>query len=177
MPRPESAVSGGLPFGSSYFRDFRAHGPRMRIDDLSVHSGRFVARVCATVTTADRRPVRGYFFPAADIAFASVFAMSPEGGRGSTKSPAAATAVAPHALSPSSSLQGAHSAAITDSAASAPWPPGDPAPPTASPPSSRISTQTRRQISAGAGAEPPAVDYGFGPGGACLLYTSPSPRD
>ena len=33
--RPESAVLGGLPFTSSDFRGFRAHKPRMRIDDLS----------------------------------------------------------------------------------------------------------------------------------------------
>ena len=34
VPRPESAVLGGLLFTSSNFRDFRAHGPRMRIDDV-----------------------------------------------------------------------------------------------------------------------------------------------
>ena len=34
------------------------------------------------------------------------------------------------------------------------------------PPSGRISTRTRRRTAAAAGAAPPAVDYGFGPGGA-----------
>ena len=58
VPHPESAVLGGLPFASSDFRDFRTHGPRMRIDDLSAPSGRFVARVTAAVTTDDCRPGR-----------------------------------------------------------------------------------------------------------------------
>ena len=59
VSRPESAVVGGLPFSSLDFRDFRAHGPRMMIDDLSAPSGRFVARVSAPVTPVDRRPGRG----------------------------------------------------------------------------------------------------------------------
>ena len=72
VPRPENAVLGGLPFASSDFRDFRAHEPRMRIDDLSDFLGDLVACVSSTVTTVDRRPGRGYFFPAADTVFASV---------------------------------------------------------------------------------------------------------
>ena len=52
VPLPESTVLGGLPFVSSDFRDFRAHGPRMRIDDLSAPSGRFVPCVSAAVTNA-----------------------------------------------------------------------------------------------------------------------------
>ena len=43
-PRPESAVLSVLPFTSSDFRDFRAHGPRSRIDDLSTPLWRLVAR-------------------------------------------------------------------------------------------------------------------------------------
>ena len=39
VPQPDSAVSGGLPLSSTGFRDFRAHGPRMRIDDLSAPTG------------------------------------------------------------------------------------------------------------------------------------------
>jgi len=38
----------------------------MRIDDLSAPSGRFVARVSASVTTVDRCPSRGRTLPAAD---------------------------------------------------------------------------------------------------------------
>ena len=166
VPRPESAGLGGLPFASSDFRDFRAHGPRMRIDDLSAPSGRFVARVSAAVTTTDRRPGRGYVFPAADTAFDLFFAVPSEGSTGSTGAPSAATAVAQHAPSPSSTSQEADSAVITDPAASTPSPPGDPAPPTAMPSSGRISTRTRRRTAAGASIEPPAVDYGFGPSGA-----------
>ena len=47
----------------------------MKIDDLSAPSGSFAARVSAAVTAADRHPGRGFLFPAADTAFASVFAV------------------------------------------------------------------------------------------------------
>ena len=83
-------------------------------------------------------------------------------GTGSAGALAAATSVAQDALSPSSTSQGANSAGITDPAASTLSPDGDPAPPIALPPSSRISTRTRPRTAAAAGAEPPAVDYGFG---------------
>ena len=59
VPHPESAVMGGLPFASSDRCDFRAHGPRMRIDNLFAPSGRFVTRVTAAVATDDCRPGRG----------------------------------------------------------------------------------------------------------------------
>ena len=49
VPQPDSAALGGLPLTSTDFCDFRTHGPRMRIDDLSVSTGRFVARVSAFV--------------------------------------------------------------------------------------------------------------------------------
>ena len=51
VPRTESVVLGRLPFTSADYCDFRTHGPHMRIDDLSAPSGRFVARVSASVTT------------------------------------------------------------------------------------------------------------------------------
>ena len=91
VPHPESAGLGGLPSTSSKFRDFRAHGPHTRIDDLSPLSGRFVARVTTAVTTDDCRPGRGEFVPAADTDFASVFAVPSWGGTGSAESPATAT--------------------------------------------------------------------------------------
>ena len=43
---------GWVPFTSADYCDFRTHGPSMRIDDLCAPSGRFVARVSASVTTA-----------------------------------------------------------------------------------------------------------------------------
>ena len=141
VPCPENAVFGGLPFASSDFRDFCAHGPRTRIDDLSVPSGRFVTRVSAAVTTVDCRPGRGFCFPAPDTAFASFFAMPSEGGTSSAEAPATATAVAQHAPSPTNTSQGADSAAMIDPVASAPSLPGHPAPPIALPPSGRISTR------------------------------------
>ena len=98
--------------------------------------------------------------------FHFVFCRTLRGGTGSAEAPAAATSVAQHTPSTSSTSQGADSAKITDPAASAPSPQGYPAPPTALPPSGRISTRTRGRTSAAAGTEPPAVDYGLGPGGA-----------
>ena len=73
---PRERCFGGLPFASSDFRDFRAHGPRMRIDDLSASNERFIARVTATVTIDDCRSGRGEMFPAAGTVFASVFTLS-----------------------------------------------------------------------------------------------------
>ena len=76
------------------------------------------------------------------------------------------TAVAQRAPPPTSALQGEDSAVITDPATSAPPPPDHPAPLTTLPPSGRISTRTRRRRAAAAATVPPAVGYGFGPGGA-----------
>ena len=45
VPQPDSAILGGLPLTSTEFRDFHAHGPRMRIDDLSAPTEKFVACV------------------------------------------------------------------------------------------------------------------------------------
>ena len=75
MPQPDSAVLGGLLLTSTDFRDFRAYGPRMRIDDLSSPTGRFVARVSAFVGTGDDRLGRAPFWPAADATFTPVFAV------------------------------------------------------------------------------------------------------
>ena len=74
VPRTDSAALGGLPFTSADFCDFRTHGPRISIDDLSFPSRSFVARVSASVATVDRCPGRGRVLPAADTGFASVFA-------------------------------------------------------------------------------------------------------
>ena len=143
----------------------------MRIDDLSAPSGRFVPRVTATVITDDCGPRRGEYFPAADTAFASFFAVSFGAGTSSAQAPAAATGVAQHAPSTSSTSEGAESTEITDPAASAPSPQGDPAHPSGLPPSGRISTRTRCRAAAVSGAEPPAFDYGFGPVGAPRPFT------
>ena len=145
VPRPDSTLLGGLPFASSDFREFRAPRPRVRIDDLSAPSGRFVGCVSAVITTVDRHAGRGAIFPAADTAFASVFAVPSEGGTGSAEAPAAATAVAQHAPFPRSTSQGVYSTAIAEPAACAHSPLGDLEPPTALRPSSRMSTRPRRR--------------------------------
>ena len=55
VPQPDSAVLGGLPLTSTDFRDFRARGPRVRTDDLSTPTGRFIARVSTSIGTDDDR--------------------------------------------------------------------------------------------------------------------------
>ena len=165
VPRTESEVLGGLPFTSLNYFDFRTHGPRMRIDDLSAPSESFVARVSASVTTVDRCPGRGRTLPAADNDFASVFAVPTEVGTGSAETPAAATTVTQPTPS-RSSTRGTDSVETTGPTASASASPGSPAPQMAKLSSDRISTRTRRRTATAAGKAPPAVDYGFGPGGA-----------
>ena len=153
-------------FNSSDFRDFGVHGTRVRIDDLSAFSGRFVTRVFASVATVDCRPGLDFSSPTVISAFGSVLVVPTGGDQGSAEAPAAATIVAQRAPLPTSTLQEEDSAVITDPAASAPLLPDNPAPPSVLPPSGRISTRTRRQTAAAAGIAPPAVKYGFGPGGA-----------
>ena len=43
-PSDPSSGLGGLTLSPDDFRDFRQHGPRMRVDDLDVPSGELVAR-------------------------------------------------------------------------------------------------------------------------------------
>ena len=66
--------------------------------------GRFVVRVCAPLTAVDCRPDRGESFPAADTAFASLAVVSSVGGAGSAEGPDAATDVAQHAHSVTSTI-------------------------------------------------------------------------
>ena len=165
MPHTDSIVLGGLPFTSADYCDFRTHGPRLRIDDPSAPSGRFVARVSTPVSAIDRCPGRGRSLPAADNAFASVFAVPTRVGEGSAEAPAAATPVTQPTPS-MSPTQGSDSVEPKGQPASAPAPPGAPVAPLPKPFSDRISTRTRRRTATAAGVEPPAVDYGFGPGGA-----------
>ena len=75
MLQPDSAVLGGLPLTCTDFRDFRAHGPRVRVDDLSAPTGRFVARVPAFVGAGDDRLGCAPFWPVADATPTPVFAV------------------------------------------------------------------------------------------------------
>ena len=160
VPRTESAVLGGLPFTSADFCDFRTHGPRMRIDDLSGPSGGFVVRVSVSVATVDRCPGRGWTLPAADNGFASVFAVPTEVGAGSVEAAGAATAVAqPTPLR--SPTQGTDSVETTGPTASAPASPGSPALPTMKPSSDCVFTRTCRRTATAASTVPPAVPIFF----------------
>ena len=161
VPRTQSAVLSGLPFTFSDFPDFRAHGPRMRIDDPSAPSERFVARVSASFSTIDPRPSLSFFSPTANDAFASVFVVPSAGDMGHAEASAAATTVAQNAPLPKSVLQVEYYAVITDAAAS--LPPVNPPPLNIFPPSGRISTRTRQRTVAAADTAPRAVEYGSGP--------------
>ena len=137
----------------------------MRIDDLSAPSGRFVARVSASVTTADRCPGHGRTLSVADN---DSLRSSPYPSR-SARAPQ--KPLLPRRTSPSRLLQrspthGTDAVETTGPTASAPASPGSPMPPTVKPSWDRISTRTRRRTATAASAAPPAVDYGFGPGGA-----------
>ena len=70
VPRTEHAVLAGLPFTSADYCNFRTHGPRIRINDLFAPSGKFVARVSASVATVDRWPGRERALPSAENDFA-----------------------------------------------------------------------------------------------------------
>ena len=140
----------------------------MRIDDLSAPLGRFVARVSASVATVDCRPSL-VFPPTANLAFALVFIVPSGGDQGSAEAPAAATIVAQRAPLPTSTVQGEDSAVIIGPAASAPSPPGNPAPLNILPPSGRISTRPACYHPA---ASPTAVTAGirrYGPSSCCLV--------
>ena len=124
---------GGLPFTSGDVCDFRTHGPRMGIDDLSASSESFVARVSASVATVDRCPGRGRALPAADDAFASVLAVPTEVSTGSAEASAAATTVTQPTSFSRSSTQGTDTVETAGPTVSASVSPGYPAPPTAKP--------------------------------------------
>ena len=150
VPCTEGAVSGGLPFTSSAFCYFRAHGPRMRGLTTSAPLGRFVARASPSVATVDYRLCLRFFHPPPTPAFASVFVL-PSGGDQAAEAPVVAMIVTQRAPLPTTTLQGEYSAVNTDPAASAPSPPGDRAPLNILPPSDLISTRTRRRTAAAVG--------------------------
>ena len=150
VPRTESAFLGGLPFTSADYCDFRKHGPHMRIDDLSAPSGRFVARVSASVTTVDHCPGWGQALPAADNDSLRSLPYPQRSAR-APQTPLLPRRPSPSRLLQRSPTQGTDSVETTRPTASAPAAPGSPMPPTVKPSWDRIST--------------------------CLLYTSPSPRD
>ena len=164
MTRTEIVVLSGLPFNSADYCDFRTHEPRLRIDGFLALSGRFVARVSASVAAIDRCPGRGRAIPAADNAFASVSAVPTEVEEGYAEPPGATTPLA-QPIPLRSLTQGADQAEPTGRTAPALAPPAPLAPPTVEPCSDRISTRTRRRTATAGGTAPLAVDYGFRPAG------------
>ena len=164
MLHTERKALGGLPLTLANVCDSRTHGPRMRLDDLPTPSRRFVDRVSASTATVDSSPGRGGGSRTDDYDFASVFALPTVTNEDSAKAPAATKSVAQR--TPSRSwVQGTDSVEPTGPTAHVPTSPGSPAPQTMTLVSDRISTRTRRRSATPAGKAPPAVDYGFGPGG------------
>ena len=158
VPRTESAVLGALPCATSDVRDSRAHGGRMRMDDLSAPFERFVARVSASTVTVDCRSGLVYHPPPTSLSLR--FLLYPQGAtRALAEASTAATIVAQHAPLPTNTLLGEYSAAITDPATSAPPPPGNLALLNILPPSGRISTRTRRRTAAAVGIAPLAPRF------------------
>ena len=110
-------------------------------------------------------PAAGGGSRAADHHFASVLAVPTVASEESAKAPAATTSVAQPTPS-RSSVQGTDPVNPTGPTAPVSTSPGAPAPQTMTPFSDRISTRTRKRSATATGKAPPAVDYGFGPGGA-----------
>ena len=154
MPRTEHAVLGGLPSTSSDFHDFRTHESRIRIDGPSGPPRKFIARVSAFVATAEDCTGCGSIFPAADIVFASVLAIPIEGGPGDAQALAAATITVQSTPLSRTYNQETDSTATTGSTVSASASPGTPALPSATPPSGRTSTRTRRRTATTTGSAP-----------------------
>ena len=146
----------------------------MRIDDLSAPSGSFVARRSVSVATVDRCPGRGKIVPAAGNAFGSVLPYPPRSARAPQKPRLLRRPLPSRLIFSRSSTQETDYVETTGPTVSTLVSPGVPTPPTAKPlsvpPSDRISTRTRRRTATAAGNAPPAVDYGFGPGGAPRPY-------
>ena len=165
MPRTEKSAFGGLSLTLANVCDIRTHRPRMRLDDLPTRFRRFAARVSASAATVDSFSGRGGDSCAADYNFASVFAAPTASSEDFAEAPATTTSVAQPTPS-RSSVQGTDSVEPAGPIASVSTLPGSLAPQTITPFSDRISTRTRPRSATAAGKAPPAVDYGFGPGGA-----------
>ena len=165
MPRTESNALGGLPFTPADVCVFRAHGPRMRLDDVSGPSRRFLARVSASVATVDGSPGRGWASRTADNDSASGFAVPTAVSEGSARASATTTSVVQPTPS-RSSVQETDLVKPADPTASVSNSPGFPASQTMTQYSDRVYTWMRRRSTTAAGNVSPAVDYGFGPGGA-----------
>ena len=176
MPRTKDTALGGLvlhteraaldapPLTSTDFHDLRTHGPRIEVDGISASTGTFVARVFASVTTAEGGTGCGSILPAADTVFASGFAVPIEGDKGPSEALAAAMIVAQPTTLSRSSTQETDSDATTGPIVSASASLGTAVPSSATPPSDRISTRRHRRTATATGNAPPTVEYGFGPG-------------
>ena len=151
------------------FHDFCPHKPRMKIGGISTPPGRFVARVCASIVTAEGCTSRGSNSPAADTVVASVFSMHIEGGTGPAEALAAATTIAHPTPLLRSSTQETDSTATTGSIKSVSALLGTPALPSAT---------TRRRTATAIGNAPPLHIMDSGPAGPLdhLAGVSTPPR-
>ena len=119
---------------------------------FSFSPGRFIARVSASVATAEGRPGR-FCLPL--TLFASSFVVLTKGSTGPAEALAAATTAAQPNPLPRSYTQEMDSTAITGPIVSTFASLGTPAPPSGTPPSEHISTRTRGRTATATGNAPP----------------------
>ena len=137
----------------------------MRIDDFSALSETFVACVSASVATVDCCPGNGRTLPTARQRYRFGFCRTQRGRHGLRISPGCRDGRRP-ADSIKESYTGDRLARDTGPTASSPASPGSLAPPTVKLSSDSSSTRTHRHTATASGIAPPAVNHGFGPGGA-----------
>ena len=156
MPCTEHGAFGGLPLICTASHYFRTHGPRIRIGGISAFPGILIVRVSASVATTEGSPGRGSILLAADKFIPSVSAIPIEGGTGSVKALAAATAIAQPTYISRCSTQETAPAATTGSTVSVSAMLCTPAPP---------PWTTRRPTATAMGNAPPLYIMDSGPAG------------
>ena len=165
VPRTDSIVLGGVPSPPPTWY-FLKHVALMTISDLLAPSESFHIRVTAPVVTVDRCPDHGRAFAYSRQRFRFDFIRTHQGRHGLSRGSGCSDDSRPI----DSFLMELHTGErlLRDR-----WP--DRVRPClawlcatrdAKPSSDRISTRTRRRTATATGNAPPAVDYGFGPGGA-----------
>ena len=128
---PPSPPPKAVPTGSRFLPPLFRNASHVQMDGHSASPRRFVARISASVATAEVCTGRRSIYPAADSVFASVFVISIDGGTDTAEALAAATAVAHPIPIARSSTQETDSAATSVSTAFISALIGTPSPPSA----------------------------------------------
>ena len=144
MPGTKNNALGGLPFAPADFCDFRAHEPRMKLNDLLTPLRGFVTRGSASIATVDRSPGRGWILRATNNDFSLVIVVPTAVSEGSAEAPATTTSFAQPTPS-RSSVHGTDSVKPTGPTASVSTSPGSPAPQTMAQSTDRVSTRIHQR--------------------------------